>query len=94
MNDQPPMDRRLRVPDSVVFRAFATETVALNLDAGRFHGLNPTAGRMVEIIRAHASPSDALPTMAEEFGQSEETLRPMVETLVDQMLARGLLVPA
>jgi hypothetical protein len=88
------MDRRLRAPESVVFRTFATETIALNLDAGSFHGLNPTAGRMVELIQAHPSPSSALPAMAEEFGLPEDELRPMVAQLVDQMISRGLLVSA
>ena len=31
-----------RIPQHVVFRGFATETVVLNLETGKYHGLNPS----------------------------------------------------
>ena len=39
---------RVRVPEHVVFRSFAAETVVLNLDTGLYHGLNRTAGLLLE----------------------------------------------
>jgi coenzyme PQQ synthesis protein D (PqqD) len=42
--------RRATIPQHVVFRAFVEETVVLNLESGRYHGLNPTAGRMLELL--------------------------------------------
>ena len=41
---------RVTIPQHVVFRAFVEETVVLNLESGRYHGLNPTAGRMLELL--------------------------------------------
>jgi hypothetical protein len=41
----------VRVPEHVVYRKFAEETVALNLQTGRYHGLNPTAAAMVQALR-------------------------------------------
>lgn len=48
--DEPPGDLALLaarppVPDHVVYRAFVDETVVLNLDTGRYHGLNAVGGR-------------------------------------------------
>jgi len=41
----------VRVPEHVVYRDFAEQTVALNLETGRYHGLNPTAAAMVDALR-------------------------------------------
>ena len=37
-------------PSHVVYRTFVTETVALNIETGQYHGLNATAGRMLEVL--------------------------------------------
>ena len=44
------LDRAFRLPDHVVYRSFALETVVVNLERGVYHGLNPTAGRMLESL--------------------------------------------
>src|SRR6202012_5574673 len=58
---------RARVPDGVVFRAFANETVVLNLATGLYHGLNPTAGRMLETIERVGSLGEAAEVLADEY---------------------------
>ena len=35
---------KVRVPRHVVHRDFPAQTVILNLETGKYHGLNPTAG--------------------------------------------------
>ena len=39
-----------RLPDHVVYRTFVYETVVLNLQTGKYHGLNRTGGRMLELL--------------------------------------------
>ncbi len=39
-----------RMPAHVVYREFPAEVVLLNLQTGRYHGLNPTAGRMLRAL--------------------------------------------
>ena len=58
---------RARVPTGVVYRNFANETVVLNLDTGLYHGLNPTAGRMLETIERVPSVGEAAAALAEEY---------------------------
>ena len=41
----------VRVPEHVVYRDFAEQTVALNLHTGRYHGLNETSAEMLEALR-------------------------------------------
>ena len=44
------LEARVRVPDHVVYRWFEAETLLLNLDTGQYHGLNPTGGRMLQLL--------------------------------------------
>jgi hypothetical protein len=46
----------LRLPQHVVHRSFVAETVVLNLQTGKYHGLNPVGGRMLEVGRRYARP--------------------------------------
>ena len=48
-------------------RAFVTETVVLNLQSGRYHGLNPTGARMLDVITTAGSVREAANTLAEEY---------------------------
>ena len=54
ISDQALLASRARLPQHVVHRSFVAETVVLNLRTGKYHGLNPTAGRMLEALDAAA----------------------------------------
>ena len=47
LSDQAIRASHVDVPAHVAQREFADETVALNLETGRYHGLNSTASRML-----------------------------------------------
>lgn len=57
----------VKVPQHVVYRAFANEMVVLNLLTGKYHGLNPTGGRMLEVLDASAKVRDAGEILAAEY---------------------------
>jgi hypothetical protein len=81
---------RVRVPDHVVSRVFDAETVALNLRTGQYHGLNPTAGRMLELLRETGSPARVAGTVAEESDYPvDEVARDLAE-LCKALADRGL----
>jgi len=61
------LDARTRIPQNVVFREFAQETVVLNLDTGKYHGLNPTAGRMIQALENADTVRAAAASLAHEF---------------------------
>lgn len=58
----------IRVPEHVVYRAFESETVLLNLRTGTYHGLNSTGGRMLELLRDTGS----LQHTAAEIARADE----------------------
>jgi hypothetical protein len=85
------LDLAVHIPEHVIFRSFARETVALNLQTGKFHGLNPTAGRMVEVVSRAPRPRDAVASLAQEYGVSDDRITGDLEDLLRLLLHRGLL---
>lgn len=86
-----PLGAEVHVPEHVIFRSFANETVALNLQTGKFHGLNPTAGRMVEVVSRARCPRDVVSQLASEFSVSEERIAADLSALLSMLLARRLI---
>jgi hypothetical protein len=62
------LDLEAHVPPNVVFRAFPAETVMLNVDSGQYHGVNPTGGRMLEVLQKTPRVRDAAAAIAAEYG--------------------------
>lgn len=81
---------RLKVPQHVVFRSFPSETVVLNLQTGKYHGLNPTAGRMLDAISRAGSVREAAAGLAVDYGHTAETLERDMCQLCQALLERGL----
>jgi hypothetical protein len=84
------LDLTVRFPEHVIFRSFAHETVALNLQTGQFHGLNLTAGRMVELMGRDGRPRSAVEPITEEYGIPREQVERDVAALLNVLLERGL----
>jgi hypothetical protein len=83
---------RARVPSGVVYRSFANETVVLNLETGLYHGLNPTAGRMLETIERLGSVSATADALAEEYGRPLPDVQRDLCKLCEALLERSLLI--
>ena len=79
------------VPQHVVYRSLPSETVVLNLQTGRYHGLNPTAGSMLEALERTACLRDAAAAVAEEYTQPPAIVERDMRELCDALLARGLI---
>jgi hypothetical protein len=82
---------RIRVPQHVVYRSFPSETVVLNLQTGKYHGLNPTAGRMLEALQRAGTVSQAAALAAGGFGQSRVRTEQDMCNLCQAFLERGLI---
>jgi hypothetical protein len=82
---------RITVPGDVVRRAFGEETVLLNLTTGKYHGLNGTAGRMLDLLESSGDADATARAVAEEFGVGLEVVAPDVAELCEQLRERGLI---
>jgi hypothetical protein len=82
---------RVRVPEHVVYRDFADETVILNLESGMYHGLNATAAKMLETLDSGVPVGEAIESMATEFGQPRDVIERDVLALCQALGERGLI---
>jgi hypothetical protein len=80
-----------RVPEHVVFREFPSETVLLNLQTGRYHGLNPIGGRMLLALERENSVATAAAALGEEYDQPVATVQHDLLDLCEELLERGLI---
>ena len=81
---------KIRVPEHVVYRRLPSETVMFNLRTGKYHGLNATAGDMLEALEDAPSVSDAARIVAGEYEQPRAVVERDMCELCDGLLARGL----
>jgi hypothetical protein len=81
----------VRVPAHVVHRAFVDETVVLNLETGKYHGLNPTAGRMLATLERTGELALAAAALAEEFDKPQAEIEADLGIFCKALIDRGLL---
>jgi hypothetical protein len=91
MAAEPTLAARVRIPEHVVHRDFSTETVVLNLDSGRYHGLNPTAAQMLHALEAADTVGAAIERLAAEFDQPRDGIERDVLSLCRGLADRGLI---
>jgi hypothetical protein len=84
------LDRCLRLPAHVVHRNFVAETVVLNLETGKYHGLNPTAGRMLDALNDAPSVREAAALIAKAYGQDQTTIEADLVEFCGDLLDRKL----
>jgi hypothetical protein len=79
----------VRLPDAVVFRALAAETVLLDLRTGHYHGLDARAAQLIAALARAGSPSSAarmLTSAPDSVDAIEAELCELCASLADQGL--------
>jgi hypothetical protein len=84
-------DARIRVPDHVVHRTFVAETVVLNLQTGKYHGLNTMAGRMLEVLEDGPTVREAAARIAAEYDVDAARVESDLIAFCEDLLARELI---
>lgn len=85
------LSARASIPAHVVYRAFAAETVILNLETGKYHGLNPTGGRMLELLDRCDSVAEAATMFASDFGKDTVEVESDIRAFCSRLFERGLI---
>lgn len=81
---------RIRVPQHVVYRSFPSETVVLNLQTGKYHGLNPTAGAMLATLDRAGGIRGAAAELAQQYARPRSEVEGDICSLCSALLERGL----
>lgn len=84
-------NRRISVPEHVVFRALAAETILLNVQTGRYHGLDAIGARFFTALQESASVGDACATLAEEYEQPDVRIQRDMTGFCDTLQRLGLI---
>src|SRR5271155_5387117 len=90
-SDEALLASHARLPQHVVHRSFVAETVVLNLRTGKYHGLNPTAGKMLEALEVAPTVGAAVPVLASEYGVEQTQIETDLVLLCRGLLERGLI---
>ena len=94
MDTQPPPhdDSTLSVPDDVLARRAAGETVLLNLDNEQYYGLEGVGSRLWELIEAGTTFGQAVETLSGEYGVEREVVVADLTAVIADLQTNGLLL--
>jgi len=81
----------LTVPDQVLFRDLAGEAVLLEVESGRYYGLNETGTRMWSLLVEHGRVDMALQSLLQEYEVSSDRLQEELFHFVETLASRKLL---
>ena len=82
---------RVRISENVVHRSFGAETVLLNLDTGRYHGLRGSGGRMLEVLAETPDLDQSARRIAAELDHPLEDVRRDMTALCRALADRELI---
>ena len=82
---------RVSIPASVMVREVGGESVILNLESGRYFGLNSMGARMVAVLSASESIEAAHDTLLREYDVDPGRLQRDLDNLIQQLLEHGLI---
>lgn len=81
---------RLSVPERVLTRRSAGETVILDLTSERYFGLDGVSHRLWQMIEAGTTVDQATQALLSEYDVDETVLRTDVEAVIADLYGRGL----
>jgi hypothetical protein len=84
----------LRPSADAVFRELEGEAVILDLGSGRYFGLNRVGTRVWTLLDAGLPVDAIVAAISDEYDAEPQRIARDVRTLLDELVARGLIVPA
>lgn len=83
--------RKAKVPEHVVHRALAQETVLLNVTSSTYHAIDEVGARFFEAILGAPSLESAVATLAAEYEQPADRISADMTTFCNDLLERDLI---
>ena len=81
---------RVRLPDDVLISNLQEESVILDLDSERYYGLDDVGTRFLSVLNTAHSIEAAYEKLIQEYDVDEEVLRKDLLTLVENLVAQGI----
>jgi Coenzyme PQQ synthesis protein D (PqqD) len=83
----PPQPSRIEIPPRVLFRDLDGEAVLLQLDSGKYFGLNEMGTRIWELLARYGELEPVCRALLDEFEVPEDQLRREVRAFLDALAA-------
>jgi hypothetical protein len=83
-------EKTLTVPEHVMSRQVGEETVILDLGSGTYFGLDPVGARIWQLLSGGSTVDHIVTTLMGEYDVLQEHLQQDVQSLVSDLVARGL----
>ena len=85
---------RVKIPEEVLARQVGDETVMLDLAKGTYFGLDPVGARIWQLLGEGKTLAQVCEAMIDEYDVSRDDIERDVMRLVEELIERGLIVPA
>jgi hypothetical protein len=86
-----PFSARVRPSPDVLIQEVDGEAVLLNLQTGKYFGLDPVAFRMWQLLTSSDTPEEAFVALEHEYDVQQQTLRGDLNRLLEQLVEQQLL---
>ena len=83
-------EKQLSIPAHVMSRQVGDETVILDLGSGTYFGLNPVGARIWQLLSSGTPVAEVVKTLLGEFDVAEHQLQQDVDSLINELVTRGL----
>lgn len=84
----------ITLSEDVVARELGEETMLLDLASGTYFGLNPVGGRFWQLLEEGCTAAEARDRLLQEFEVDTAVLDADLSTLLDELVAKGLIATA
>lgn len=85
------LESRVSIGKDVLFRDLGGEAVLLNLESGKYYGLDEVGTRMWSLLLEHGQVKGAYTALLAEYDVDEERLREDLLHFVEELASHGLL---
>ena len=82
---------KISIPSGVLYHELSGEAVILDLESGKYYGLDETGTRMWALLSEHGSLEPAYQALLNEYDANPEQLRGDLLKLTEELVAHGLL---
>ncbi len=85
-------ETKIVIPSQVMSRQVGDETVILDLGSGMYFGLDPVGAKIWQLLSEGHQLDAVVSTLAAEYDVPEAQLRQDVNSLVSELVSRGLVL--
>ena len=85
------LDHSVQVGKDVMFRELDGEAVLLNLESGKYYGLDPVGLRIWQFVQRTPLLRSVWQSMQDEFDAPADTLHTDLLTFIDELSVEGLI---